>query len=394
MTRLRRASVLLTTAALALVVPHWVAVPATAATASVVLGSNSGVVASGVVPAAASAFAVPAKKKRAKATKVIGWKAARKARYPSVALSTLRITGPADRSVKVQKKKKSGRWKTVTTVRTSETKTLDVAFIAQQPGSWRLKVRAVKGYRSKTTSKLRVTTKSWNGEAATSPQADPASTPAGAAAAAALAGVGSAPGAAGARLPVSYDLGGVAGTKLFVSVSGSDSAAGTQSAPLRSVAAAAVSKVSSGGSATVVVRGGTYRRGVGSRSRRGGRFGCGRSRGRFRRLGAQPVSSAWVTEGSVGSGVYPAAGDEWVGDVVLQWAGVERRWCGEVPGSGVGGFAAVASGGGEVVGGGGHVLGGSVKQADLSAWHGCGQGGCGGLEPGCVPDDPGCGQRG
>jgi hypothetical protein len=229
--------------------------------------------------------------KRTKATKVVGWKAARKAKHPSTALSALRVTGPVARSVKVQKRKSSGRWKTVTTVRTSEDRMVDVSFIAQKPGSWRLKVRAVKGYRSKTTAKLRVTKKSWTDPGTPGPQADPASSPGN------FGGVGPA-GSAGARLPVSYDLGGVGGVKLFVSPSGSDSAAGTQSAPLRSVAAA-VSRVPSGGSATVVVRGGTYREGritvPGGRAVRLRAFP-----GEVPVfVGSQALSSGWVSEGSL-----------------------------------------------------------------------------------------------
>jgi hypothetical protein len=65
----------------------------------------------------------------------------------------------------------------------------------------------------------------------------------------------------GAKLPISYALSSITGTKYFVSTSGSNSNAGTsEGAPLQTVAAA-IAKVGSGASATIVVRGGTYREG-------------------------------------------------------------------------------------------------------------------------------------
>lgn len=102
---------------------------------------------------------------------------------------------------------------------------------------------------------------------------------------------------AGAKLPISYDLASISGTKYFVATSGSDSAAGSQSAPLRTVAAA-LAKVPNGGSATVVVRGGTYREGrLTIPSGRAVRI-IAHPRETPMFVGSQVYSSGWVTEGS------------------------------------------------------------------------------------------------
>jgi hypothetical protein len=63
---------------------------------------------------------------------------------------------------------------------------------------------------------------------------------------------------AGANLPISYSLSSLTGTVLYVSPGGSDTAAGTVSAPFATLAKG-ISAAPSGG--TVVVRGGTYRQG-------------------------------------------------------------------------------------------------------------------------------------
>ena len=61
----------------------------------------------------------------------------------------------------------------------------------------------------------------------------------------------------GASLPIQYDVNSVSGTKWFVATTGNDANAGTVAAPLRSLAAA-IAKVASGQSATIIVRGGEY----------------------------------------------------------------------------------------------------------------------------------------
>lgn len=64
----------------------------------------------------------------------------------------------------------------------------------------------------------------------------------------------------GAHLPITYTLGDITGTKYFVATNGNNSAAGTEQAPFASLATA-IGKVSSGQSATIVVRGGEYAEG-------------------------------------------------------------------------------------------------------------------------------------
>ena len=106
---------------------------------------------------------------------------------------------------------------------------------------------------------------------------------------------------AGASLPISYSLSSLSGTQYFVSPSGSDSAAGSQSAPLWTVAAG-IAKIS--GSGTLVVRGGTYRE-----------SGLVIPSGKAIRiiaypgetptfLGSQAMGSGWTTEGSLSHHAY------------------------------------------------------------------------------------------
>ncbi len=66
--------------------------------------------------------------------------------------------------------------------------------------------------------------------------------------------------APGASLPISYSLASLTGTIWYVATTGVDSAAGTLAAPLHTLQAA-IAKVPSGQSATVVVRGGEYTEG-------------------------------------------------------------------------------------------------------------------------------------
>jgi hypothetical protein len=122
----------------------------------------------------------------------------------------------------------------------------------------------------------------------------------------------------------------------FVAVSGSDSASGSVSAPLASVAAA-VAKVGSGQSATVVVRGGTYRQGNLS-------IGSGRKIRIVAYPGEVPVFTgsraltSWVTEGSLawhaytpqpvtdGSGISFSTGQNLTGDGVGKYP--DQAWIG------------------------------------------------------------------
>lgn len=180
-------------ALVAVMVPGASLAPAQAATLAA--SGPASAAQSGIPPAAgaSTALAVPAKKKAKKKTKILGWKSARKARNPRAALRTLTITGPGQRPVKVQlktvKKAKKGskktttRWKTDSTVRTSADRGLDVTFMADQAGSWRLKVRAWRGWRAKTTAALRVTkavasNPAAGGGTASDPAASPAANPA------------------------------------------------------------------------------------------------------------------------------------------------------------------------------------------------------------------------
>ena len=141
----------------------------------------------------------------------------------------------------------------------------------------------------------------------------------------------------GALLPVSYDLGSLSGMVLFVAPGGSDSAVGSQVAPLATVAAA-VAKVGSGQSATVVVRGGVYRQG-----------NVSVPAGRMVRVVAYPgevpvftgavaLASGWVAEGAVryhsytpqpvtdGSGVSFTSGQGLTGDGVGKYP--DQAWVG------------------------------------------------------------------
>ncbi len=63
----------------------------------------------------------------------------------------------------------------------------------------------------------------------------------------------------GANLPIRYDLASITGTKYFVATNGSNSNAGTSAAAPLLTLGAAMGKVGSGQSATIIVRGGVYR---------------------------------------------------------------------------------------------------------------------------------------
>ena len=99
--------------------------------------------------------AKPGKDDARKSTRVVGWKAARLSPSSVGRVDSLRVTGPRGRVVKVQKKS-AGRWKTVRVMRTSAKKQLDVGFIREAPGRWRLKVPARGVWRGTTTATLRV----------------------------------------------------------------------------------------------------------------------------------------------------------------------------------------------------------------------------------------------
>lgn len=265
-------------------------VPAAAATSAGGIGptgrtSHAGV---GALESTGVVGAVPAKKTKRARTKVVGWKAARKSTAPATTLRAIKVTGPANRLVKVQKrnKKASGRWRTAAKLRTDADGVVDVSVAARELGYWRLKVPATKGWRKKTTARLRITKK----KLAARRTAEPVTVPKGNVAAEAL--------RAGAVLPVSYNLAAVGGRKYYVAVSGNDSAAGSTSSPLRTVAKA-IAKVPSGGSATIIVRGGTYREGQLT-------IPAGRAidiraypgeTPTF--LGSRSISSGWTKEGSL-----------------------------------------------------------------------------------------------
>ena len=112
-----------------------------------------------------------------KETKVRGWKGARRSLAAVGVLESLRVTGPAGRLVKVQKKTASGRWKTIRVMRTTARRGLDVSFIAERRGQWRLRIPAVGSWPSRTTRTIRVLTRANEGranEAGVVPSSEPA----------------------------------------------------------------------------------------------------------------------------------------------------------------------------------------------------------------------------
>ena len=110
---------------------------------------------SGVTAAPGQSVVTSGKDDARKSTRVVGWKAARLSPSSVGRVDSLRVTGPRGRVVKVQKKS-AGRWKTVRVMRTSAKKQLDVGFIREAPGRWRLKVPARGVWRGTTTATLRV----------------------------------------------------------------------------------------------------------------------------------------------------------------------------------------------------------------------------------------------
>jgi PKD repeat protein len=161
------------------------------------------------------------------------------------------------------------------------------------------------------------------------------------------------PVAAGAKLPISYSLSSLSGTVYYLAPGGSDAAAGSVSAPLATLAGA-VAKVGSGQSATIVVRGGTYRQG-----------NVSIPAGRTIRVvaypgevpvfsGARVVSSGWVGEGSLsyapyvaqpvtnGSGISFSSGQNLTGDGVGKYP--DQAWVGSTQLRQVSAKSAVAAG--------------------------------------------------
>ena len=94
--------------------------------------------------------------KASPSTQVLGWGLARRASSPEGALSALVVTGPGARPVKLQTRRSAGKWRTVQTLRTSADGRLDLSFLAQEPGMWRLVVPSRNGWTRKTTRALAI----------------------------------------------------------------------------------------------------------------------------------------------------------------------------------------------------------------------------------------------
>ena len=90
-----------------------------------------------------------------KSTRLIGWSLAQKAPSPSATLGALVVTGPGSRPVTLQRHS-GGKWKDVRSLRSAPDRRLNLAFLAQRPGDWRLVVRPWRGWAGKTTSPLRI----------------------------------------------------------------------------------------------------------------------------------------------------------------------------------------------------------------------------------------------
>ncbi|MCA9581751.1 MAG: right-handed parallel beta-helix repeat-containing protein, partial [Myxococcales bacterium] len=142
----------------------------------------------------------------------------------------------------------------------------------------------------------------------------------------------------GAKLPITYALGAVGGTKLFVATNGSNSNSGTENSPLATLSTA-IGKVGSGQSATIVIRGGEYPQGEtllpSNRTIRiiayPGEVPV------FR--GSQKLTSGWTTEGNLkwhaytprpvtdGSGISFSSGQNLAGNKVGKYP--DQAWIGQ-----------------------------------------------------------------
>jgi hypothetical protein len=278
--------------------------------------------------------------KKSKATTLVrGWSGAQVSGQPGQVVKTkVRVVG-SKRKVRAQKSV-NGRWRTVKTVRENKSGVARITMtIGPSPVSWRLIVPAKGRYKRIVTSTKVLAPETAPSVGGETSAAGPATTPATATATPTLYQQSSptAIGSAGAQLPVSYSLASLTGTVLYVAPGGSDSAAGSAGAPLATVAAA-VAKVGSGQSATVVVRGGTYRQG-----------NISIPSGRKVRIvaypgevpvftGAQAMPSGWVAEGALsyraytpqpvtdGSGISFTTGQNLAGDQVGKYP--DQAWVG------------------------------------------------------------------
>jgi hypothetical protein len=311
--------------------PTLQAQPATAAGGA---AASSGGTVMASAPAQGRGLHASLMAKRSKSTtKVRGWSGAQVTGQPGQVIETkVRVAG-SKRKVRTQKSV-NGRWRTVKTFRENKSGVARVKMsIGTAPVSWRLVVPAKGRYKRVVTStKVLVPTTTATDSTGTTTAAPATAT----AVPPAYQQTSLSIGPTGAQLPVSYQLSSLSGTVLFVAPGGSDSASGSVSAPLGSLAAA-VAKVGSGQSATVVVRGGTYRQG-----------NVSIPSGRKVRIVAYPgevpvftgarVLSSWVAEGSLsyhpytaqpvtnGSGISFTTGQNLTGDGVGKFP--DQAWVG------------------------------------------------------------------